>query len=892
MQVVLILFYNREPQKHLLYFCAKITKKTLTFEVMDAKMFKILAYLFVILPLTGISQVVDDFSDGDFTAYPTWSGTDSLFVVNDDKKLQLSAETAGCAWLYCDINIADSVVDDRFEWRFWLKEAFAPSGNNYSDVYLCDNYLIRFGEAGSNDVVDLRRVDGTTTVSVCRGTDTFIASSFSAYFKVTRDAQGLWKVFVDKTGGGEYILEAQGVDNTYVPSGRFGIKSTYTNSNVKKVYLDDVYAGALIVDLSPPVLNQVTVLLYNKLQLDFDELVDEVFALDASNYHIDNQIGSPMYAEYNGNNRSSVILSFSNQMLEGVYYTLTINNIQDLSGNMAENIQYTFNHYEIHENDVVINEIMADPEPSVGLPSYEYVELYNTTDHAINLKDWTFVIGTSEKVITQDIEIQADGYLILCKDDAVPFLSDYGECVGFTSFSIPNSGSLLFVYEFHKFLVFELAFDKAWYRDNGKSDGGWSLEQIDPHSPCLEAANWRASRDYRGGTPGARNSIDDENIIAPDIDYINVLSDTSIEIIFNQKMLSLSLENTANYKIVEFDVQPYLAVPSQDDKKSVTLVFQQQFLEKRFYRVLVFGTLNCTGVPVLDGCSCAFGLPDEAVGGDVVINEILFDPISPAADYVEIYNKSDKVFNVSDFKLGMIKESFPNPPDTTIKTITEENRQILPNQYLLLTTTPEEIGRQYECETRSFLRMNSFPSYPNSGAAAVLCFRDVVIDAMRYTEDSHYPLLSVTKGVSLERVSPDISSMVSDNWLSAAAPLYGTPGYQNSVFVDNPENTAVIEMVPPVFSPDGDGFDDVTTVNLSDFDKGYTAKIVVFDSQGRLVRTLVNCQSIATQCLFVWNGLDDNGRTVPAGIYVVFVEVFDIQGNIKRFKKAVVVAAE
>ena len=858
---------------------------------MDAKMFKILAHLILILPLSCPAQVVDDFSDGDFTDNPTWLGNDELFVVNNDKKLQLNAEVAGNARLFCDVNVADSVANGEFEWHFWLREAFSPSANNYSDIYLCDNYFVRFGEAGSNDVVDLQRDDGTTTVSVCRGTDTFIASSFSAYFKVTRDAVGNWKVFVDKTGGGDYIIEAQGVDDTYAPFGNFGIMVVYSASNSKKVYLDDVYAGPLIVDTEPPVLDVLTVLNYNKLQLDFSEVVDNVYALDADNYSIDNGIGHPMYAEYNGSNRSSVILSYSKTIQEGIDYTLTINRIQDVEGNLAENTRYTFNHYEVHENDVVINEIMADPEPVVGLPAYEYVELYNATDHAINMKDWVLVIGTSEKEITQDVDIQSDGYLILCKEEAVPFLSDYGECVGFTSFSLPNSGSLIYLYH-HNFLVFELQYDKFWYRDNDKSDGGWSLEQIDPHSPCLEAENWRASRDYKGGTPGARNSVDGINVIAPDIDYINVLSDNSIEVVFNQKMLSSSLENTDNYTIVEFNANPYLAIPSQDNEKSVTLYFQQLFVEKRFHKLLIFGSQNCSGIPVLDGCSYAFGLPGSAVGGDVVINELLFDPISPAADYVELYNKSDKVLNLNEFKLGMIKESFPNPPDTTIKEITKEHRQLLPQQYVLLTTTPEDIGSQYECATRNFIRMSSFPSYPNSGAAAVLYFRDTVIDVMRYSDDSHYPLLTETKGVALERVSPDISSLDPENWHSAAAPLYGTPGYRNSVFVDSQENTAAVEMIPPVFSPDGDGFNDVTTINLSDFDVGYTAKITVFDSHGRFVRDLVNCQNIATQGRFVWNGCDDNGRVVPAGIYVVFVEVFDTQGHIKRFKKAVVVAVK
>ena len=868
----------------------KSKKKTPIIDAMFAKMLKILTYLILIVPICCFGQVVDDFSDGDFTDNPVWIGTESLFVVNANYQLQLNAENAGEASLFCDADIAGGVADGEYEWHFWLREAFSPSANNYSDIYLCDKYFVRFGEAGSYDVVDLQRVEGETNVSVCRGTDTFIASSFSAFFKITRDARGTWKIYVDKTGSDDYLLEAQGVDDTYEPTGRFGIKATFSASNAKKVYLDDVYAGALIVDSEPPQLNNLIVLKYNKIQLDFNEPVDNVFAFEPDNYYLDNNVGTPMYAEYNGTNRSSLILSFSNKIEEGVYYTLTINKIQDFSGNISENIQYQFIHYNVHENDVVINEIMADPEPSVGLPSCEYIELYNTTNHVINLKDWVLVIGTSEKEITQDVDIQSNGYVILCKEESIEFLSEYGDCVGFSSFSIPNSGSLIYL-EFHKTFIFELFFDKTWYRDNVKSDGGWSLEQIDPHSPCLAAENWRASCNHYGGTPGAKNSVDGIVTITPAIDYVDVLSENSIEVFFNQKMDSKSLGNADNYTIVEFNTHPYYVVPSQD-AKSITLYFPQAFLVHSFYKISVFGLTNCSGAPILDGCSYAFGLPSEALSGDVVINEILFDPISPASDYVEIYNKSDKVLNISDLRLGMIKQTFPNPPDTTIKEICTENRQLWPGAYLLLTTTPNEIGTQYECSTDNFITMKNFPSYPNGGAAAALFFGDKMIDCMSYSEDSHYPLLTETKGVSLERVSPNIASGDPENWHSAAAPLYGTPGYQNSVFVENEDKIADVEITPPIFSPDGDGFDDITTINLTAFGSGYTAKIMIFDSQGRLVRNLVNCQNIANQSRFVWNGLDENGGIIPVGIYVVFVEVFDIQGDIKRFKKAVVVASK
>lgn len=297
-------------------------------------------------------------------------------------------------------------------------------------------------------------------------------------------------------------------------------------------------------------------------------------------------------------------------------------------------------------------------------------------------------------------------------------------------------------------------------------------------------------------------------------------------------------------------------------------------------------------MPVLGGCGCAFGIPDDAACGDVVINEILFDPISPAADYVEIFNKSDKALDISQLKLGVIKTSFPNPPDTTLKEICSEHRQLLPQKYILLTTTPDDIALQYECSYDNFLTMKSFPSYPNSGASVVLSYDGTIIDCMDYSEDMHYPLLTETKGVALERVSPYIDSKDPGNWHSAAAPSYGSPGYQNSVFIENEADDTEIDVFPQVFSPDGDGFDDVTTINLSMYENGFTAKIQVFDSQGRLVKDLVNCQNVASKSRFVWSGLDDNGNILPAGIYIVFVELFDNQGVVKRYKKAAVIACK
>lgn len=851
---------------------------------MKAKMLLILwAHLLLMWPPL-VAQVTDDFSDGDFTQEPVWTGTDSVFCVNANYQLQLNATVGGNASLFIvDANSRcqpDSGDDNGREWRFWIREAFAPSSNNFTDIYLCENYFIRLGEAGSQDVIDLQRVDGTTTVSICRGSDNFIASPFSTFIKVTRSVAGLWQIFVDKTGNGEYILECQCVDKTYEPTGSFGIEIIYSKSNAQKVYLDDVYIGPETIDETPPELENINILNENQITLKFNEAIDNVFALDVNNYIIDNQLNSPEFVEFFGN-RSTILLTFTNAIQEYVNYKLIINKIQDISGNMTENIEVVFIHHITHENDLLINEIMADPEPVVGLPAAEYIEVFNNSGYPIDIGGWFLTIGTTEKEITEHIIIQPDDYLIFCKNDAVEMLSNYGNCLGFSGFAVTNAGVRIELRNRDRELMSDVEFDLTWYRDKTKAEGGWSLEQIDPDAACAAKENWRASTDKNGGTPGSRNSVDADNILIPSVDYIDVISENTIDVVFDQKMDAHTLDMPENYTVIEFDTHPNEITLFPEDTWRVRLHLSQDLEPQSVYNILIENVLNCTGVPLPPESRLSFGLPGTPENGDIIINEILFDPIEPAGDYVELYNNSGKVFNLADMKIGVIKYTFPNPPDTTLMQICNENRLFLPYSFVLLTTTVKEIAEQYECQTDNFIEMQGFPQYPNSEATVILTHNSQAIDAIGYSEKDHYPLLTETKGVSLERIG--------DGWHSAAAPLYGTPGSKNSSSVENKEIDDEIEVIPKIFSPDNDGFDDITTINYKFNETGFTININIFDSEGRFMKRVADNCLAATVGYFVWDGLDANGHVVPPGIYVVLTEIFDLQGVVKRFKNAVVV---
>ena len=158
-------------------------------------------------------------------------------MVNNNKQLQLNAEGEGTAYLSLPISEYESM-----EWQFWIREAFAPSGNNYTDVWLsADNadlqnvthgYFLRFGEGGSNDAITLFRKDADGQQQICRGTEGAIAASFAVSVKVNCDREGNWMIQTCYDNSGIYLIEAQGTDDTYGRGGYFGFWSKFTSSTV------------------------------------------------------------------------------------------------------------------------------------------------------------------------------------------------------------------------------------------------------------------------------------------------------------------------------------------------------------------------------------------------------------------------------------------------------------------------------------------------------------------------------------------------------------------------------------------------------------------------------------------------------------------------------------
>ena len=306
---------------------------------LEFKAMRILTLLLLFVCSFGSAQVSDNFSDGDYTANPVWTGDAAEYIVNASQQLQLSNTLAGASYLSTSNTSINST-----EWHFYIQQTFAPSSSNYGRVYLVSDqanlegslngYYLQFGEAGTTDAVELFKQTGLTSTSVCRGTNAQIAASFAIGVKVTRDAAGNWSLYIDPAGGSAYNLQASGTDNTFTSTAFMGVSAVYTLSNSTKFYFDDFYVGPIIVDVTAPNIVSTTVISSTAVDVLFNESVDLTSSQTLSNYSVNNSIGNPVTAVRDASNLALVHLTFASAFTNALPNTLTVTNVQDLSANV------------------------------------------------------------------------------------------------------------------------------------------------------------------------------------------------------------------------------------------------------------------------------------------------------------------------------------------------------------------------------------------------------------------------------------------------------------------------------------------------------------------------------------------------------------------------------
>ena len=855
-------------------------------------------YFFILLLISNLlyAQVNDDFSDGDFNNNPSWSGDENHFEVNSSKQLHLKSSGSDTSYLS-----TESACLNNSEWNFWVKHSFNSSGNNFSRIYIasdCKNlkgglngYFVQIGS--SDDNISLCRQDNNIITEIISGANVFTGNSVNELrIKVIRDTTGNWELYCDNSGGEIFQKEGEGFDNIHNTSTYLGVFCKYTSSNATKFYFDDFYAGPIVIDTIPPRLSGLKVIDADELEILFTEMLDSTSVKVLSNYFVDNGIGEPVEVTLNPAGLSSVNLLFGTSFIPGMINTIRIINIKDMAGNILKEEYREFSFYEVEPFDIVINEIMADPDPPRDLPVTEYIELFNKTGLPINLENWKIEFGSSSKTFP-DITIEASGYLIICKDKS---LNNYGQVAEIltSSSSLSNEGTTITLKNESNNIISTVSYKLNWYGDKYKEKGGWSLEQIDPYNPCGGKTNWKASVDMEGGTPGRENSVNatnpDNN--APGLLRVGVINEKVIQLYFNEPLDSSSIIKPSNYIIdnnisISGDI-----IPVTPDFSSVILSLKDSLKRGIIYYLSINDTItDCVGniLPLLS--SIKFALPENIEYTDVIINEVLFNPadhIVNGNDFVEIYNRSSKVIDLKDMLISSVN---PASLITTSAAVSERSFLLFPEDYLVLTKDAEVVMIQYYTSNREgFLEVEPLPAYNNDEGIVEISLPDgTIIDRFSYHDNMHFDLLKSTDGISLERINPDRPSSEPTNWHSASeASGFATPAYQNSVYSNFEAVNGKIEVSPQIFSPG-----DVCGRQLLDIcytmnEAGFVANIGIYNSKGMLIRQLKRNELLGTSGCFTWDGVGDDGKKPAIGIYIILFEVFSLPGKVERYKETCV----
>ena len=632
------------------------------------------------------------------------------------------------------------------------------------------------------------------------------------------------------------------------------------------------------------------------INICFNEVPNATSLGLTSSYNINNGIGNPSTVLTSSVSPKCVELTLNSPLVNATNYLVSYNGIVDCSGNAASPSSVGFSYYVPKFNDIVINEIMPDPDPPIGLPNYEYLELHNRTNYSIGLNNYSISTPSTSKTLP-DIVIQPDSFVVLTSTSGFSAYQNLNLPVyQVSSFpSLTNTGSTVTLKNPQGKVINSVTYSDSWYKDASKSEGGYSLEMIDPNNPCGGEENWRASNSSSGGTPGKKNSVYALNpdLIAPILKRIAVLSADTIQLFFSENTDSLSLLS-AVYIIDNSVGSPISIIPVSVNFKSVKLVLPTSIQSGVVYTCSVTNSvMDCAGnLLALPNNTARFALPQQAMPGDIVINELLFDPKTGGVDFVELYNKSSRTFDLNVLKLG--EQDTISGVFSDMETLSNEGYLFFPGEYLVLTESGSIVKSQYYTSNpNGFSDMANLPAMNTDEDIVVLTdLSNQVIDRVYYNSDFHFDLLNETKGVSLERIDYNRSSLDITNWNSASSSVgFATPAYRNSQYATGQESGEV-NVSPEAFSPDNDGFQDVLNITYALETPGQMANVLIFDASGRQVRNLIRNETLSQRGTLSWNGLNDQNEKSPIGIYVIYFETFESNGKVHKFKKACVLAGK
>lgn len=464
------------------------------------------------------AQINEQFSDGDFTKNPTWTGTTQNFYVNRNLNLQSCATATSKSYLFTPSEAFANAV-----WECKMRIDYPTSASNYAIFYLtsdrndniddCNAYYVQVG--GTNDEISLYLQQGTKKTKIIQGLKKRIEMDVvNVHVKVTRDRRGNFALYSKLADERDFYLEGLVQNNIIREAFYTGLMYSNTSKTGECYLFDDIFVnGEKVYDTENPEWISTEIIFADALQLIFSE------AMDFSNafYEIENFAGE-IVDEIINDDKCGINLYFDREFEEDITYKLHIENMTDLAGNPLEKTTQNFGIIDTSEplehGDILISEIMFE-QP---LNSFEYIELYNASDKTIDASQIVFTTRKADGTLNTGNSIcekylfPPDTYLAVSEDaEAVKFHHNCppeSNVINTKWGSLNNTGSCIVITDKTKTIISdEVCYKSAWHHNLIADPKGVALERTSFLLPSNESATWHsASSDTNYGTPGYKNS--------------------------------------------------------------------------------------------------------------------------------------------------------------------------------------------------------------------------------------------------------------------------------------------------------------------------------------------------------------------------------------------------
>ena len=649
------------------------------------------------------------------------------------------------------------------------------------------------------------------------------------------------------------------------------------NFRLEERFVDDVVPRVTFVKGFGP----------REVMVGFSESVDSVFSILPLAYALEGNL--PLHVERLVD--SVVVLKFENKLEEALAYHLSLQQVPDLYGNFLVDtlVQFTFsNPISFGFKSLVINEVMAAPRQDQDLPFVEYIELLNTTKKELRL-DSLYFSSLSKKVLLPTFWIGPEEMILLSPRLDADLLEPFGRVLPLQEWpTLANAGTSLSLQTFGGRIIDQLTYRTASWGGSEFATGGYSLELPDPHYRCDGAILIAPSQDPRRGTPGRQNSIYTriENLgpIQAEASWFSGPKKAIIQL--NQAVIS-------DFGVDAFMLSPKLSLDSTwvvDEERRIAFSFSNPVQTNLAYQVHGYGLNPCTGGGKgdIEATLIRGEIPAE---GELILNELLADPSPGDPKFVEIYNTSDRYLALDGWGLATLDKQ---GAVDQFHLFGDVGQVLAPKGYLALSVDPDRLRIAFpQSELGNMKRVAGLPSLPSSQGTVILVRpTGEVEEVLNYDKGWHHPLLRLSKGVTLERISPYISQMDNKNWHSASSTTdYGTPGGKNSTWIEPGNEDNLLQVVPKVFDPSGSSGPNFTTIRYFLDQVGWVGSFIIYSDSGREVAVLGQQVLLGSSGIFSWSGTGEGGNRVPPGYYVLVVQLFDLNGKVRVYKKLIVVAA-